>query len=187
MQKSFAETLRQLCKSFEECGLRFALIGGVAVILRGYDRGTIDVDAVAWDVDAHLDELLAALRANGFELRENDGVEFARRYRVILLNGPEGVQVDVSMGALPFEREVIERTSLEQVDSITQVPVATTEDLVIMKLVASRRQDLDDVRALLDLYPLLDKSRIRSIVLDYADALDEPAIIENMGSLLGTS
>jgi len=51
---------------------------------------------------------------------------------------------------------------------------------VIMKLIASREKDIQDVIALKELYPDLDRRRIRAIVTDYAEALERPDIAENL-------
>lgn len=58
--------------------------------------------------------------------------------------------------------------------------VASPEDLIIMKLTASREKDIQDVIALKEFYPDLDRRRIRTIVMDYAEALERPDIIENL-------
>ncbi len=42
-------------------GFDYAFIGGLAVILRGHDRYTSDVDALVWDLDDRLDELALLL------------------------------------------------------------------------------------------------------------------------------
>ncbi len=47
-------------------GFDYALIGGLAVILRGHDRYTQDVDALVWNLDDRLDELAALLSKYGF-------------------------------------------------------------------------------------------------------------------------
>lgn len=38
-----------------EGGFDYALIGGLAVVLRGHDRSTQDVDALVWDLDERLE------------------------------------------------------------------------------------------------------------------------------------
>ncbi|HEY0372726.1 MAG TPA: hypothetical protein VGD79_12030 [Thermoanaerobaculia bacterium] len=93
---------------FAESGIRAAVIGGVAASLRGKPRLTKDVDAVVLDTDAA--SLLDS--AATFELvpRIPDAVEFAAQTRMLLLrHSPTAIDVDISLGALPFEEEVVEK------------------------------------------------------------------------------
>ncbi|MBI1756649.1 MAG: hypothetical protein HYR64_06030 [Fimbriimonas ginsengisoli] len=179
-------TLARLHASLTGLGLPYAVIGGIAVILRGYDRSTQDLDAVVWGADGRLPELVAELGKNGLHLRRDDGVEFAKRNRILLLKSPDGTQADLSLGALPFEHELIRRATLELLGKSLSVPIATVEDLLIMKFIASRDRDLDDIRRLMDLHPELDRKRIARIVREYAKALNQPELIGNVRALLGT-
>jgi hypothetical protein len=88
------------------------------------------------------------------------------------------------MGALPFEEEVIARADQLSAGPNLTIPVASAEDLVIMTLVAARPRDLDDVRALLELYPDLGRARIRRIVTEYANVLEHQAIVDGMNRAL---
>lgn len=179
------DVLSRVHRALTGLGLKYALIGGLAVVLRGYDRSTRDVDAVVLDADDLLPDVLAALREQGITLRRQDGLEFARQHRVILLRSEDDTEVDLSMGALPFELELVLRSTLESAGPKIAVPVATAEDLVIMKLIASRPQDREDVRRLLELYPDLDRRRIRRIVSEYAEVLEQSEIVQFMHSVLG--
>jgi len=180
-----SDTLKRLEAALTELGLRFALIGGMAVILRGYDRATQDVDVLVLDVDDVLPLLLAAFEKHGFGFRVADPIDFAKQNRVILLRAPDGTGIDVSMGVLPLELEIIERSTQETLMDGISMPVATAEDLIIMKLVAARNRDLDDVTRLVELYPDLDVIRIRRIVTEYAEALEQPEIVQHLDDILG--
>ncbi|HRK21521.1 MAG TPA: nucleotidyl transferase AbiEii/AbiGii toxin family protein [Fimbriimonadaceae bacterium] len=179
--------LASLSAALSELGLRYALIGGIAVILRGYDRATQDVDAVVLDSDETLPAILKTFERHGLQLRIADAEAFARRNRVILLQASDGTGIDVSMGLLPFETELVERATLEPLTHAIEVPVATAEDLIIMKLVAARDRDLDDVRRLIELHPNLNGGRIRKIVSEYAEALDQPEIVHHLDAIVGHS
>lgn len=180
-----SDALARLSKALNELGIRYALIGGIAVILRGYDRATQDVDAVVLDADNALTSIWATFDRHGLKPRITDAETFARRNRILLLHSPDGTAIDVSMGALPYEIEVVERATQENLTDRIAMPVATAEDLVIMKLVAARSRDIDDVRRLVELYPDMDRVRIRRVVSDFASALDEPELLRNLFQILG--
>lgn len=57
--------------------------------------------------DAFIDTLLAA-----YAPRLGNAAEFARRNRVLLLQTPDGVGIDISLAALPFEERLISRATL---------------------------------------------------------------------------
>jgi len=122
-----------------------AVIGGVAASLLGRPRVTKDVDLVALADDGDVPRLLSLGREHGFEPRVADAVAFAKVSRVLLLkHEPSGIEIDLSLAGLPFEREVIERAVERSVRGVS-FRVATPEDIVVMKAVAMRPRDIDDI------------------------------------------
>jgi len=165
-----------------ESGMRAAIIGGVAASLRGTPRFTRDIDAVVLEADA--ETLLRS--ATGFDLvpRIPDAIEFAHETRVLLLrHAPTGIDIDLSLGALPFEEELVDRSTLIDIGGL-RVRVAASEDLVIMKAVAGRARDIADIENLIGANPELDVERIRHWVREFASVLEMPEIHENLEKLL---
>jgi hypothetical protein len=66
-----------------EGGFDYALIGGLAVILRGYDRYTRDVDALVWDLDDRLDQLASLLPKHGFRPPTTEQLRFSKATRLL--------------------------------------------------------------------------------------------------------
>jgi hypothetical protein len=163
-----------------EGGFDYALIGGLAVILRGHDRYTQDVDALVWGLDERLDDLAALLVAHGFRAPTPSQLGMAAATRVLHTVWQDQVVVDFMLGLAPFEREALDHATTMELDRGVAGRVATPEDLVIMKLIASREKDIADVIALKELYPDLDRHRIRTIVTEYAEVLERPDITENL-------
>lgn len=155
-----------------EANVRAAVIGGVAASLLGRPRVTKDVDLVALTDDGDLPGLLALGQHHDIVPRAADAMEFAKVSRVLLLkHEPSGIEIDLSLASLPFEREVIER-AVEH--TIRGVPfrVATAEDIVVMKAIALRPRDVADIEALLDAHPQMDLERIRSLLRAFTEALE---------------
>jgi hypothetical protein len=160
------------------------VIGGVAASLLGRPRLTRDVDALVLADDIGWEAVMASAERYGIAPRIDDPIDFANRSRVLLLRHlPSGVDVDVSLGALPFEREVIERASLLEVGSI-RVRVAAAEDLVIMKALARRPRDWSDIEGLLQVRPGMDLDRVRHWLREFASVLDMPEVQEDFESML---
>lgn len=110
-------------------------------------------------------------------------VAFARRAAVLLLeHEPTRVGVDLTISRLPFEREAIGRARPVVLGDLA-FSVAAPEDLIIMKAVAHRPQDLQDIRAVIAANPLLDVDRIRAQVQEFAKALDMPEIWDGIAGL----
>ncbi len=169
----------------EEGRFQYALVGGLAVVLQGYDRNTQDVDALVWDLDAHLDRFIALAKAHGLRPATPTALADARSIRILYLLTVDGTAVDVLLGFLPFEREVVNRAATMTLHDGVTALVSSPEDLIIMKLIASRGRDRYDVIALVELYPDIDKSRVRRVVTEYAELLDRPDILHNLNELVG--
>lgn len=91
---------------------RGVIIGGVAASLLGRPRYTADVDAVVLVSTGELSEFTSVTLQAGLMPRLPDAEAFARRNRVLLLRHAEsGVDVDISLGALPFKEQAVARAT----------------------------------------------------------------------------
>jgi len=159
-------------------------IGGIAVALIAQPRMTQDVDTLVWLEHDRWKDFLQAGERYGFTPRLSDALEFAVTARVLLLrHEPSGINFDVSLGALPFELEMIERAVTVKVSDF-EVKVPTPEDLIITKAVARRPKDIVDIEAILSAHPHLDVQRVRFWVREFAVALERPQLSEDLEALL---
>jgi hypothetical protein len=70
-------------------------------------------------------------------------------------------------------------------DLVTRLPVAAADDLIVYKTVAWRDRDRADVERLLRLHgPTLDLARIRGLVAEFAEAIEEPGRIQDFELLV---
>ena len=153
-----------------------AIIGGVAASLLGRPRYTADVDAVVLVSTEELSEFSTVTLQAGLIPRVPNAEAFARRNRVLLLRHAEsGVDVDMSLGALPFEEQAVARATIVQVSGLA-LRLVTPEDLIIMKAVAHRHQDMEDIQAVIERHPHLDRQRIRLWVQQFAEVLEAPEL-----------
>ena len=167
------QALQNLMAEYNHQGV---IVGGIAASLLGTPRYTVDLDAVFL---LHVDEipsLLEKAAIQGVEPRIPDAIHFARKNRVLLLrHTASGTDIDLSLGILPFEYEMVERSKLVEIGKL-QVRLPTPEDLIIMKAIAHRPKDLTDIQAIAANYPDLDKERIRYWVEQFGEALDLPEL-----------
>lgn len=71
-----------------------------------------------------------------------------------------GTDINILLGNLPFEIEMVERSRVIDVGAI-HLRLPTPEDLIIMKAVAHRPKDLDEIHAIAASHPSIDKGRIQ--------------------------
>lgn len=67
----------------------------------------------------------------------------------MLLTSPDGTPIDIAFGALPFEAEMVERSSLFEFARECPLRTCSVEDLVLLKRFAYRPRDLLDVETYL--------------------------------------
>jgi hypothetical protein len=173
--------VQRLIEEFDDRGI---IIGGIAASLLGQPRLTADADAMLLLSLEELPRLLEAAQATGLSPRFADVEEFARRNRVVLLrHDASGIDVDISLGLLPFEVEAVERSHEYQAGKLC-IRLPTPEDLIILKAVAHRPKDMLDIAAVIAAQGDLDTARIESWVRQFADLLDMPELWTDLERLL---
>jgi hypothetical protein len=165
-----------------------AIVGAIGVSLQGYVRTTNDVDFMVCvdSIEPHtIAEILDSLPAFGFSPRANNLAEFALQSHVLLLlHGASGVTVDLALGMMPLEQEIAARADRKRIGS-WELPVASVESLCLMKIIAARPRDMDDVAGLVEIYPGLDREWIMNYVRQYAELMDSPDRVDIAVRLLG--
>jgi len=156
------------------------VIGGLAVSLLSKPRITHDIDGLVLLPVKRWALFLKAGKRFGFVPRVPDPLEIARDGRVLLLrHAATGIDLDVTIGELPLEEEIVERAESIKIAKVS-VPLATPEDLIILKAIAGRPQDLLDIDALLVAFPSLDVARIRRWVKAFADVVEDRDIVGDL-------
>lgn len=152
------------------------------MVLRGHNRVTQDIDALVLADLPEMQVLVDELSKVGITARVPDWKAFMLANRMLLLRTSSHIDIDISWGILPFEVDMVAGAE-RMIDGL--LPVPKTEDILVMKLVAGRSKDLDDVRALVELGAEFDKTKVSSIVREMADALEDPQILVNLKLLDG--
>ena len=149
-------------------GWRFCFIGGIVVPRWGEPRTTADADLTLLTgfggEERFVDGLLAAFRA-----RVEGARALALARRVVLIEASNTVGLDVSLGGLPFEERLIERSSDFAVGSGLFLRTCSAEDLIVLKAFAGREIDWLDVRG---------------VAIRQAGRLDEGLIFRELNPLI---
>jgi len=176
--------LRDLMAWFKAREVPGVVIGGVAASLLGRPRLTRNVDAVVLLDEDHWGEFLAAGTQHGFVPRRADALAFAQETRVLLVRHEEsGIDADIVFGSLAFEKEAVTRATWVELGGV-RVPLPLPEDMIVMKVVAHRPRDLDDIEAILAAHPKLNLRRVRRWVREFSAALKMPEILNDLEALL---
>lgn len=131
-------------------GVRFVVVGGIAVIAHGYVRTTRDVDAVIAGDEENLERARAVVtelectRQDGSPLTARD----LRAGRPWILRTRHAYLDLLPATVVPFE-DLRRRASLRKVDGVP-VPICALEDLVALKRAAGRTKDRLDLEMLRD-------------------------------------
>jgi Nucleotidyl transferase of unknown function (DUF2204) len=168
---NLGQAFEALIKTFEECGIRYAIIGGIATIQHTRVRTTDDIDALLTVPQLAMAGFFEALLSRGFSLDVPGSIREFRDGGMTTIQFKD-VLIDLMRPVLPVYSHVLDRSIVAQVLGQT-VRVSSAEGLIVMKLIAMRPQDQADVRDLLAAYSgNLDLSFIRAELETFTDEND---------------
>ncbi len=163
----------KVARWLEEMGIRYFIIGGIALQYWGETRLTRDVDVTVLVKPEQLEGFFQeALKL--FRPRIPDALEFARQHRVLLLETENGVPIDISLGIFGYEEEAWEHSKEMEFAGIGRLRLISAEDLIVHKCVAGRPRDVEDVESILVRQRLqVDVERIRSWLKAFREVVEE--------------
>ena len=107
---------------------RASLSAGLRQVL-GKPRFTVDLDAMFLASIKDIDRILAMAKEEGIEPRTDKVAEFAKKSRVLLLRHTVSrVNINISLGILPFEEEVVARNIVYDAGALS-VRLPTPEEV----------------------------------------------------------
>jgi hypothetical protein len=147
--------LLRVCDALSEAGVRFAVAGGYAVALHGAVRGTVDVDLVIRLEEASFAKAEAALKGLGLQPRLPVTAAEVFRFREEYIRNRNLLAWSFVNAANPGELvDVLIAEDLAQCKPVKitvkgrAVPVVSKADLIRMKTLSGRPQDIEDIAAL---------------------------------------
>lgn len=165
----FSATLTKVVAAFDSHGIKYALIGGLAIALRGVQRSTLDADFIL--LLENLKTCDSILEDMGYQL------EFRSE------NVSHYTSKDASLGRLDFLHAfrpatlgMLDRAERISLNSACSIPVVHTEDLIGLKIQASVNDpdreisDWNDIYLLIDHSAKSDKQLDWELIGDYLDA-----------------
>jgi predicted nucleotidyltransferase len=161
------------------------VIGGVAASFLGRPRMTRDVGVLVLLDENSWPHFLESGSEYGFVPRLSDCLEFARQARVLLVRDQStSVDVDMVFAGLPFEEDLISRARTVELGGVP-IRLPSPEDFIVMKSVAHRPRDMEDIRAVIEAHPDLDRNRVHQWLRSFSEALEAPEILDDVLRILG--
>ena len=174
-----AEVLGALRRVLDGQGLSWFVFGAQAVAVRGAPRATQDIDVTVQVEPTRLRRLVEALESEGLSHRYPDlAEELIERGAVVPLSHASGMEVDLVLAGSGLEAIALGRAGRVAIDGV-EVPVAQATDLVIMKVLAGRGKDLDDLRSLL-VGGEVDLTEARDILGQLEEALGQSDLLPRL-------
>lgn len=180
--KQIVEAAKEIQDFLESLNWEFCFIGGVALQRWGKPRVTNDVNLTLFVGFGNESEFLDALLQK-YQPRQSDPVDFALRNRVLLLQTSNNIGIDISLGALFFEKHAVARASYFEYLPGIKLNTCSAEDLIVLKAFANRLQDWADIENVVIKQANLDWDYINTELLPLAEAKYELEIVSKLDYL----
>ena len=170
------EAIISIAEFLESEKIPYMVIGGVANIIWGVPRSTIDVDVTIFVEEARISDCVNKLSASFTALPE-DPIKFADETHVIPLKTNKDIRIDLILAQLPYEGEAIKRAKPVKIGK-NEIKVCTPEDLIVHKIISKRTKDREDVKGIINkMKDQLDRNYLDPIVEELSRELAESDIL----------
>lgn len=157
----------------------FCFIGGIALQFLGERRLTEDIDLNILTGFGNEEIFIQTLLQN-YSCRIADCQTFALQRRILLVKAKNGIELDIALGALPFEESLAHRAIYVEFDSDIRLKICTAEDLIVMKAFADRTRDWADIETVLIKQDNLDWNYIYEHLTPLAELKYAPEILSRL-------
>ena len=173
MDEQLKEALRQVTLFLETNGLRYAVVGGIALSHWNVSRFTHDIDIKLLVPNTEYASSRLLLRM-AFPQKAREHVP---ENTLIVAVSVNNVIVDFLLTLPGYEELIVDRAVQQDLGEFS-IWVCTAEDLIIQKVVAGREKDWPDVEALLlEQWEKLDQTYIEDWLSQFAAALESPELL----------
>ena len=161
-----------LAKAFDQAKAAYVVIGGQAVVQHGYSRATLDVDvslAISTDGIRPIIDLLDSL---GFDARfPQDDQTLALSQAYFAIHREIGIEADFTFVDAPYLNAAIQRAAVHPIEDYP-VRFLCLEDLLIHKVLASRKQDIANAEQLLMLHEQIDHQEVERWLASFEELVE---------------
>lgn len=138
----------KLLKLLKENRVKFVIIGATAFPVHGYSRSTLDIDILIKPEETNAKRTWTALKQFGYDVTDLTVDELLKK-KVLIRQYRVETDIHPSVKGVTFEK--IWKNKVKAKLGQTSAWFASLDDLIKMKKAASRPQDLEDLKYLLQL------------------------------------
>ncbi len=148
------EVLKNVTEVIKGLKLKYCLFGGLAMQAYKRIRSTMDIDLILSVNDEKVQELISSLEKENFRFDSKKGIVKIGNFeflRFIYADKGSGIDVfvDIVTAKTEYQKEIIRRRQRLKIFDI-EFYIATCEDLVLLKILASRPVDKADAQSLIE-------------------------------------
>jgi len=174
------KVLSILASYLEEKGVRYVVVGGIAVLAYGYPRATQDIDLIVDQRNLDVASFCEYLRSHGFLADENDLKDaFREKSHATIFHSSLSLRLDVKGVYSVADKETL-HTAVPVRLGAAKVCLTRPENLICHKLLFGSARDLEDALAVYTrMKPQLAEKELRRVarLLGVEEALQELIII----------
>ena len=181
----FISVMETVIQRLDAAGVRYALIGGFAMALRGVQRATLDLDFILMLEDREYADRI--FRQSGYTLAfRNENVSH------YFSDSPEMGRIDLIHAFRRRSLTMLERAERIPLGASLSLPVVRVEDLIGLKVQAARNDPAREQSDWLDIRLLAEAARDQGtsldwdLISDYLCLFDQSAQLSVLKSWYGT-
>ena len=185
MASFLTELFNNLGAVFNRTSAQWYVFGAQAAIVHGAARLTADVDITVMLGNQPIENLIQVLKEEGFDVCVPDVLILVEHSRVLpVIHSKSKIPVDIVLGGPGLEEQFMQRAQQHDLDGV-MVPIAISEDVIAMKILAGREKDLADALAIIMAQgKRLDLFTIRSTLELLEKALDRGDLLRTLDELI---
>jgi len=141
------EQLLKICKNFNEYEVKYVIVGGIAIILHGFERKTMDVDIIIVPSKENVIKIISALKNEIPEIAELQ-IEDIQKYLTVKVVGKIlGKETEIDLIREMWGVNYIKAQKNQEIQQIhgVKIPIANIDTLIEMKKESNRLQDKEDL------------------------------------------
>jgi hypothetical protein len=168
----FEELLKRLAIALENAAIPYMVFGGQAVLLYGEPRLTRDIDitlGIAPDQPARVLQIIEDLQ---LRILVDDAAAFLKQTFVLpVLDPGTDIRIDFVFSLTEYERQAVDRGKMMRISGV-DVRFVSLEDLIVMKIIAGRPRDLEDVASVICKNSGFDRAYVEKWLNNFDSELD---------------
>jgi hypothetical protein len=176
------EVIKAISSIFGKHQVRYAIVGGIAILAWGIPRTTFNVDVVVALFPAQIEGIITDFAKYGFTVPKDAARRLGRGLAVKLGYGV--FSVDLRISSFTIDEQAIRRARRIKVSGQT-IPIASREDLIIYKLASFGYQDRADIEGILHRHRRIDFDYVAESAKQLAIESQRPWILDNLSEILG--